>query len=181
MVRNGSDGFGPQNQTGQTSQTGPTSEREFWPCFFNVKRHNDSEIPVNIGARSEPRRFMTYEPLTQNREHGGAFASITPATPGAGRAWDTTSLAVNGTLKVVSAASPPHFNSPVLSGSTLTLSGGGGTPNTDYILLASTNVALSVPNWDRVTTNQFDSGGNFSVSISVTPSVPQRFFLIQLP
>jgi fibronectin-binding autotransporter adhesin len=119
--------------------------------------------------------------LFDSQAYVGAFASINPATPGAGLAWDTSSLAVNGILKVVSVASPPHFNSPVLSGSTLTLSGGGGTPNTDYILLASTNVALSVPNWDRVTTNQFDSGGNFSISMPVNPGVPQRFFLIQLP
>jgi aminoglycoside phosphotransferase (APT) family kinase protein len=67
------------------------------------------------------------------------------------------------------------------TGSTLTLSGGGGTPNTPYILLASTNVALSVPAWDHVTTNQFDSSGNFSISMPVTPGVPQQFFLIQLP
>jgi autotransporter-associated beta strand protein len=119
--------------------------------------------------------------LFDSQAYAGAFASITPATPGAGLAWDTTSLAVNGTLKVVSAASPPHFNSPVLSGSTLTLSGGGGTPNGNYILLASTNVALSVANWDRVSTNQFDSNGNFSISTTVTPAAPQRFFLIQLP
>jgi hypothetical protein len=119
--------------------------------------------------------------LFDSQAYGGAFASITPATPGAGLAWDTTSLAVNGTLKVVSVASPPHFNSPALSGSTLTLSGGGGAANANYILLASTNVALGIANWDRVSTNQFDSNGNFSISTSVTPGVPQRFFLIQLP
>ena len=118
--------------------------------------------------------------LFDSQAYGGAFASVIP-TPGPGLAWDTSSLAVNGTVKVVSVASPPHFNTPVVSGSTLTLSGSGGTPNTDYILLASTNVVLSVPSWDRVTTNQFDSGGNFSISMPITAGVPQQFFLIQLP
>jgi hypothetical protein len=133
---------------------------------------------VNLsGAYAAGNSFKLFD----SQAYGGAFARINPTTPGAGLAWDTSSLALNGTLKVVSAATPPHFNSPVLSGSTLTLSGGGGTPNTDYILLASTNVALSVPNWDRVSTNQFDSSGNFSISMPVTPGVPQRYFLIQLP
>jgi hypothetical protein len=97
-----------------------------------------------------------------------------------GRPWqsaaDTTAMQL-----VVVPASPPHFDGPVLFGSTLTLSGGGGTPNGNYILLASTNVALTVPNWDRVTTNQFDSGGNFSISMPVTSGVPQRYFQIQVP
>jgi fibronectin-binding autotransporter adhesin len=119
--------------------------------------------------------------LFDSLAYAGSFASINPATPGAGLAWDTSSLAVNGTLKVASAATPPHFNNPTLSGSTLTLSGTGGTPNGNYILVASTNVALSVANWDRVSTNQFDSSGNFSISTTVTPDVPQKFFLIQLP
>jgi len=133
---------------------------------------------VNLsGTYAAGNSFKLFDSLA----YAGAFASINPPTPAAGLAWDTSSLAVNGTLKVISAATPPHFNSPVLSGSTLTLSGGGGTPNANYILLASTNVALTVPSWDRVTTNQFDSSGNFSISMPVTPGVPQRYFLIQLP
>lgn len=119
--------------------------------------------------------------LFDSLAYSGAFASIDPASPGAGLAWDTTGLAINGTLKVASAANPPHFNNPVLSGSTLTLSGGGGTPNGNYILLGTTNVASGVTNWDHLSTNQFDASGNFSLPIPVTPGIPQQFFLIQVP
>jgi len=133
---------------------------------------------VNISGAFAPNQSFK---LFDSAAYTGAFASINPATPGAGLAWDTTSLVVDGTLKVVSAATPPHFNNPVISGSTLTLSGGGGTPNSNYILLSTTNVALGVASWDRVVTNQFDGSGNFSLPIPVTPDVPQRFFLIQLP
>jgi autotransporter-associated beta strand protein len=143
----------------------------------NVTYGGELKVVNLSGAYAAGNSFKLFDSLS----YGGAFARINPTTPGAGLAWDTTSLAVNGTLKVVSVASPPHFNSPVLSGSTLTLSGGGGAPNANYILLASTNVALTVPSWDRVTTNQFDSSGNFSISMPVTPELPQRFFLIQLP
>jgi hypothetical protein len=113
--------------------------------------------------------------------YSGTFASITPASPGAGLAWNTTDLTLNGTLRIVTAVTPPHFNGPVLAGSTLTLSGGGGTPNTDYYVLVSTNVSLPVTNWDRLVSNQFDGSGNFSFNVNVIPAIPQRFFLIQLP
>ena len=43
--------------------------------------------------------------------YSGSFAAITPATPGAGLAWNTNNLTVNGTISVVSTAAPaPHYH-----------------------------------------------------------------------
>ena len=108
-----------------------------------------------------------------------AFAAIDPAVPAAGLAWDTSSLSVNGTLKVIGTG--PHFNSPFLSGADLVLSGTGGTPGHDYYVLASTNVALPISNWTSLATNQFDINGNFNFTNTISAAFPQRFFLIQVP
>ena len=47
--------------------------------------------------------------------YSGSFANITPATPGAGRAWDTNQLN-NGMVSVVAGASQPVISSAQLSG-----------------------------------------------------------------
>jgi hypothetical protein len=60
------------------------------------------------------------------------------------------SLTKNGTLAVKvkeTTAAAPQINKPTLSGSNLILTGSGGTPNTTYFMLTSTNVALPKTNW----------------------------------
>jgi autotransporter-associated beta strand protein len=52
--------------------------------------------------------------------YSGTFASLSPATPGAGLAWNTNTLATDGTLRVVSTA--PVAMTNTASGSVLTLS-----------------------------------------------------------
>jgi hypothetical protein len=111
--------------------------------------------------------------------YSGAFSAIIPSSPGAGLGWDTSSLTVDGTLKVVTAVTPPYFNQPTLSGGTLTLTGGGGSPNATYHLLASTNVELPVSNWTSIATNNFDGSGNFNLNVTADP--PRKFFMIRVP
>ena len=113
--------------------------------------------------------------------YAGSFSNIQPATPGAGLAWDVSSLAVNGTLKVVDAAPPaPEIESVTVSGNNIVISGTGGAPGGTYYVLTSTNVALPLADWTRVTTNLFDGAGNFSATNAVDPNAPQRFYLLQL-
>lgn len=97
-----------------------------------------------------------------------SFSSLQPATPGAGLAWNTNNLGVNGTLSVVSSAGGPTTNAAITK---VTLSGGNmivqGTnnnvPNTSfhYVVLTSTNVAMPLSNWVAVVTNSFNSDGTF--------------------
>ncbi len=60
-------------------------------------------------------------------------------------------------------------------------SGSNGTQGNDYYVLASTNVAMPVSNWTILMTNQFGTGGSFSFTNAITPGVPRRFYLLQLP
>jgi len=54
--------------------------------------------------------------------YSGAFAGIVPTTPGAGLAWDTSSLVVDGNLKVKSVSTEPTDISALVNGGNLELS-----------------------------------------------------------
>ena len=113
--------------------------------------------------------------------YGGAFTNFILPDLNDGLAWSTNKLAVDGRLWVVK-ATPPVIASTVWSGnSQFTFQGGGGTPNWDYYVLASTNMTLPLSQWPRIMTNQFDFSGNFSVTNSINPGLPLQFYLLQTP
>ena len=90
--------------------------------------------------------------------------------------WDTSRLAIDGTIRVVKSLLPPLRVSR--DGSTLTLSATNGIPFGPLTLLTSTNVALPLTEWSVLETNMFDSEGNYSVTTSVDPAEPERFYLL---
>jgi len=86
----------------------------------------------------------------------GAFATLSPASPGPGLAWNTNTLVLDGTLRVISTS--PVALSNIVSGDTLTLSWPAG--HIGWRLQAQTN-SLSVGlgnNWvnvpNAIATNQ---------------------------
>lgn len=75
----------------------------------------------------------------------------------------------------------PTIDSPVLlSGGSLVLSGGGGFAGTQYRILSSTNVALSLVNWTPVWTNVFAPDGSYSYT-NVTLTNSADFFRLITP
>ena len=114
--------------------------------------------------------------------YGGVFASIVPATPGLGLAWNTNTIASDGTLRIVSVAPPalPVIAGFAFSGGNLILSGSNGSPGTNYYVLASTNLSLPFSNWQRVGTNAFDQNGGFQFTNDAS-GVPGEYFILQLP
>jgi autotransporter-associated beta strand protein len=85
--------------------------------------------------------------LFSANSHRGAFAMLTPASPGPELAWNTNTLPTDGTLRVISTA--PATITKTVSGSLLTLS--WSADRTGWRLQAQTN-SISV----GVTTNWFD-------------------------
>jgi T5SS/PEP-CTERM-associated repeat protein len=108
--------------------------------------------------------------------YGGAFSSLVPPTPGAGLRWNTNGLTVNGTLGVVSVSLPNISNIQLLNGTNLVITTTGGTPFDPVYLLTATNVATPMTNWVYAATNYFDLAGNVSITNSITPGEPQRYF-----
>lgn len=112
----------------------------------------------------------------------GAFAQITPASPGAGLQWDTSSLTSGGTLKLAVAppSSPPVIGDVFLVGTNLVFSGSNGAAGGLFYVLASSNLTVALSNWLVVQTNQFDGTGGFAVTNECDPGQPQQFFRLQI-
>lgn len=99
-----------------------------------------------------------------------------------GTTWDTSKVAVDGTIKVVSVSRPQVSGVTATSGSfRLTLSGPAGN---SYSVWASTNAAATpVPStWTPVVTNGvFDAAGAASFTDTSATNYPRRFYLISVP
>lgn len=107
------------------------------------------------------------------------FASTNLPPLNSGLLW-MDKLLVDGSIEA--AALPrPRLSGVNLFGVSVVITGTNGPANGTYVVLASTNVTLPVTNWTLVLTNQFDSNGNFIFTNAITPGVPQRFYVLQMP
>lgn len=117
----------------------------------------------------------------------GAFSAIIPSAPGSGMSWDTNSLAVDGTLKVVvgpitGPSTNANITSVSLSGTNLLVHGtNNNVPNTSfrYVVLTSTNIATPLSNWTPVITNTFNGNGTFDYTNPIVPGTPRQFIDVQ--
>ncbi len=76
---------------------------------------------------------------------------------------------------------PPSFTNATITGANFVAGGTGGTLGGTYYVVSSTNVALPIDSWLRVTTNNFDGAGNFAFTNAIAPGVPQQFYRLQMP
>jgi hypothetical protein len=127
------------------------------------------------GALAVGNRFKLFSAAA----YTGAFTNITPLFAGPGLGWDISQLITNGTLGIMVA--PPVITNITASGTNLVISGTNGTPTNSYYVLTSTNLALPLTNWARITTNLFDTAGNFIFTNAFNRAVPEQFYLLQLP
>ncbi len=105
----------------------------------------------------------------------GNFAAYDLPALEEGLAWNTSQLATNGRLWVVS-TNPPSITSYNLAGGSFSFSGTGGTPNWDYDVLTSSDVTQPLSAWTVASSGQFDANGNFSVMLAVNPANTRQFF-----
>jgi len=89
-----------------------------------------------------------------------------------------------GEISLFGVASPPSaptVNRPTVVGGNLILTGSGGTPNSGYTWLTSTNVGAPLATWTTNTTGVFSGTGTFSNAIPVITSELERFFRLRIP
>lgn len=108
--------------------------------------------------------------------YSGAFTSISPATPGAGLAWNTSQLS-SGIISVVASGAGPEISKTYTSGGNFVFGGTGGPDNGTYYVLTSTNLLTPVSGWTPIATNMFTASGAFSVTNAL--SGPRRFYIIK--
>lgn len=151
---------------------------------FGVLTYGGTLVISNVGLTYADGQIF---PLFPNQNYAGAFTSIIPATPGNGLAWDTNSLSVDGTLKVVTGPfTGPTTNASIstatLSGTNVLIHGtNNNVPNTmfHYAVLTSTNISLPLSNWTAVVTNPFNPDGTFDYTNPIVPGTPRQFIDVQ--
>jgi len=84
-----------------------------------------------------------------------------------------------GTVQLV-VQNLPYFQSTVLDGANLVMTGTGPT-NRTYHLLAAPDLLLPINLWTPVATNVLDEDGHFSVTNVLDSSLPQTYFRLELP
>ncbi len=66
-------------------------------------------------------------------------------------------------------------------GGKFVITGSNGTAGSNYLVLATTNLAFSLTNWSFITTQQFGPGGSVNFTNLQTPIAPQTFYRLRLP
>jgi hypothetical protein len=76
----------------------------------------------------------------------------------------------------------PVITGTVGSGTQLVLNGTNGLAGGTYFVLAQTNIATPLNQWNRIATNYFTNSGNFTLTVTnaINAAQPKRFFALQL-
>ncbi len=129
---------------------------------------NTSASPLTLG--------QTFQLFTAGVAGTGNFTSVTVLPAGAG-----TFNPATGVLTITSSGVPLSFNPVTRSGGNLILTGGGGTPNSSYTVLTTTNLTTPSALWTTNTTGTTDNTGSFSNAIPVSATTPAQFFRVRQP
>lgn len=113
-------------------------------------------------------------PLFSAATFTNQFATLLLPPLTAGLAWDTTTLTLDGTLRVI-ALTPPVLSAPTFAGAQLLLAATNGTPNRACVLLGTTNVTLPLDQWTRLATNTLNGQGNTTFTNLFNPAQPAWF------
>jgi fibronectin-binding autotransporter adhesin len=106
---------------------------------------------------------------------GLSFSTVTLPALGPGLTWQNN-LSTAGTITVLGTLTAPTISSVSVSGTTLSVSGTGGTPYGQYLLLTTQNITNALSTWTKIATNNFTSSGTFSTTTSATNA--QQYFTI---
>ena len=111
----------------------------------------------------------------------GSFSNVAPAIPALNLAWNTNTLVIDGTLRIINAPTPqPQITGITFTGGNLVLTGTDGVPNWPYCVLTTTNPTVPLAGWTPLVTNAFDLTGAFAFTNAVDLSISQQFFVLQL-
>ena len=162
--------------TGSSLNVGINSANDYGSFLFNTNVVLGGAFNATLNNGYVPANGTTFNVLLSYSGVLGTFSSLglPPAV-----SWQTAYGATNFTL--VAGSGSPQFGTVNLSGTNLIFIGMGGTAGSNYVVLASTNLAIPLTNWLALTTNTFDGTGQFHYTNNVNPAKPQQFFIFKLP
>jgi hypothetical protein len=132
---------------------------------------------TNIGARLQPGDTFTL--FSGGGLSVGSFGNV--ILPGY-YTWNTGNLGTNGSITVTAVLPPPSITNvdfSQLSSGTITLNAFNGAPNGPVNVLTTTNLTSPLSSWTTVMSTTFDGNGNLNLPITVDPTLPQSFFVLQ--
>jgi len=130
-------------------------------------------VITNLSGTLAPRDSFK---LFNAEGYRGNFTSFTLPMLGAGLAWNTTNLTLDGTMSVVITAGP-QFSAVVQRGDGNFQFNGAGAAGVTYELEAATNLFSPIA-WQVVTNAVADQGGLFQLVDLQATNFPERFFRI---
>jgi uncharacterized repeat protein (TIGR03803 family) len=95
--------------------------------------------------------------------------------------FDGPDVPITGVRQISSGVvAPPGITGMQISGANLTIDGTNPSSGT-YSLMTSTNLSLPFNEWIPITTNTFNSSGNFSITATnvVTPGLSKQFYILK--
>jgi hypothetical protein len=165
----------------------PTGDLDVWTFTACAGDWIDLQITELTGGTGFTPSMRLYAPngVLTNSESGSTTAQISRTVPLTG----TCILIVGnnaegaGTYQLTGTGISTGLIlcQPLISGTDLVIRSAGGPASSNYVLLATTNIALSLNEWTPIHTNQFSAFGEFSVTNLFSPTVSQEFFRVRMP
>ena len=111
--------------------------------------------------------------------YSGSFAGFNLPVLPVGLGWNTGALNTNGVISVVVNTQPVIGVISLLPGG-LALTGSGGVANGNFYLLSSSNLAAPLTSWMNLSTNQFDTNGDFNFTNPISPGSAQNYYILKI-
>lgn len=161
--------------------------------FLPVEANTGSSA-VDTFARQDGSDWLlavfNYTANSTNKILNFARAGFPPANYAVSNLWDNSVMTIASNSFVVNlnakqaklfrlSPRPITINASAPDGSRFILGGNGGVAGSNYVVLASTNLAASLPNWAALSTNAFDANGAFQITNPINSSVPQLFYRVK--
>ncbi len=108
----------------------------------------------------------------------GSFQFVVTANDGSAMT-NTVSICVTP-YNAVAATANPIFSSISTSAGKVAFTGSGGIPDANFILFGSTNLTAPAT-WIPLTTNTFDSNGNFNFTNPAWSGASQSYYMLEWP
>jgi hypothetical protein len=134
-------------------------------------------VVTNIGPRLQ--RNDTFTLFSGGGLSGGSFGTIILPNY---YTWNTGSLGANGQISVASVLPPPAISGvdfSQLSSGSITLNAVNGAANGPVNVLTTTDLTLPISSWTVAATTTFTAGGTLNLQVTVDPTQPQSYFMLQ--
>jgi autotransporter-associated beta strand protein len=181
LVAQGDGALGSGNVTvsaGSTLQLGGGTVNSYINAYASLLIQSGAN-PVNLAFTGSP------DLIAGLSFNGGATFQATGtwgSTSSGAANQDNTHFSGTGKLLVVAAVTQPVITAVSLTagGGGLVFSGTNGTPTVGFFVLSTTNLALPLADWIKVTNGTYGSLGSFTVTNPVNPAIPQ-FYILSTP